>query len=215
MKDERVFREFEIKCGDESVFVPSLFVPILTGGMVQIGESSALDNILVIPSVTSSVVERFMNAAFGLDHDDKNDKEIVSSFPWIDWTKFETVLLGKNEPHRRLEDHDYFSQSGFVKFIVDDIVQDALDKSAKPSKLPTNLLKTKTEPCSICGKVLHDKKSLKKHVNTIHLNIKPHACQVCQKRFPVRNELLDHVRTVHDKIKVRELSKKRAFNNTI
>ena len=55
--------------------------------------------------------------------------------------------------------------------------------------------------CPICGKVLSDKKNLKKHADVVHMNIRNHACDVCGKKFIVKNDLLDHKRTVHDKIK--------------
>jgi len=55
--------------------------------------------------------------------------------------------------------------------------------------------------CPICGKILSDKKNLKKHADAVHLNIRKHHCTACGKRFSARNDLLDHVRAVHDKVK--------------
>jgi len=55
--------------------------------------------------------------------------------------------------------------------------------------------------CPICGKILSDKKNLKKHADAVHLNIRKHNCTSCGKRFSARNDLLDHVRAVHDKVK--------------
>ena len=54
--------------------------------------------------------------------------------------------------------------------------------------------------CPICGKILSDKKNLKKHADAVHLNIRKHNCTTCGKRFSARNDLLDHVRAVHDKV---------------
>ena len=54
--------------------------------------------------------------------------------------------------------------------------------------------------CPICGKILSDKKNLKKHADAVHLNIRKHNCTSCGKRFSARNDLLDHVRAVHDKV---------------
>ena len=54
--------------------------------------------------------------------------------------------------------------------------------------------------CPICGKILSDKKNLKKHADAVHLNIRKHHCNTCGKRFSARNDLLDHVRAVHDKV---------------
>ena len=54
--------------------------------------------------------------------------------------------------------------------------------------------------CPICGKILSDKKNLKKHADAVHLNIRKHHCTACGKRFSARNDLLDHVRAVHDKV---------------
>ena len=55
--------------------------------------------------------------------------------------------------------------------------------------------------CPICGKILSDKKNLKKHADVVHLNIRKHHCTACGKRFSSRNDLLDHVRAVHEKVK--------------
>lgn len=55
--------------------------------------------------------------------------------------------------------------------------------------------------CSICGKILSDKKNLKKHADVVHFNIRNYNCDTCGKRFIARNDLQDHVRAVHQKIK--------------
>jgi len=55
--------------------------------------------------------------------------------------------------------------------------------------------------CPICGKIVSDKKNLKKHADAVHLNIRKHHCNACGKRFSARNDLLDHIRAVHEKVK--------------
>ena len=62
------------------------------------------------------------------------------------------------------------------------------------------ILENANVECPICGKILSDKKNLKKHADAVHLNIRKHNCTTCGKRFSARNDLLDHVRAVHDKV---------------
>jgi len=55
--------------------------------------------------------------------------------------------------------------------------------------------------CAQCGKILHDKFSLKKHEQIVHMKIKNFSCDKCDKKFGHKVDLLDHVRTIHDKVK--------------
>jgi len=58
-----------------------------------------------------------------------------------------------------------------------------------------------TSQCAQCGKILHDKFSLKKHEQIVHMKIKKFACDKCEKKFGHKVDVLDHIRTVHDKVK--------------
>ena len=64
--------------------------------------------------------------------------------------------------------------------------------------------RTSGAACPICGKVLADRQSLRRHEDAVHLNIRPHGCGECPKRFSARRDLLLHVRAVHEKVKVND-----------
>ena len=74
-----------------------------------------------------------------------------------------------------------------------------IDNKPRERKLPE---KKRSRECRICGKVLYDLHSLKKHEDVVHFNLRPHECTKCLKRFSVKNDLHDHVNAVHKKIKV-------------
>eukprot|EP00090_Calanus_glacialis_P022945 TRINITY_DN35314_c0_g1_i1.p1 TRINITY_DN35314_c0_g1~~TRINITY_DN35314_c0_g1_i1.p1 ORF type:complete len:448 (-),score=80.34 TRINITY_DN35314_c0_g1_i1:40-1383(-) len=67
-----------------------------------------------------------------------------------------------------------------------------------PSKTISN---KETSQCAQCGKILHDKFSLKKHEQIVHMKIKNFTCDKCEKKFGHKVDLLDHIRTIHDKVK--------------
>ena len=51
--------------------------------------------------------------------------------------------------------------------------------------------------CEYCD--YSTKNSLKKHVNSVHLNIKPVQCEVCDKKLRSNIQLKLHIRSVHQK----------------
>ena len=51
--------------------------------------------------------------------------------------------------------------------------------------------------CSLCGKVLKTKETLKKHKSNVHSDHRPFPCLQCPSRFKVKQALLDHVSFVH------------------
>ena len=55
--------------------------------------------------------------------------------------------------------------------------------------------------CNECGVAFVEKRSLKSHMNSVHLNIKPFKCEHCQSAFVVDAELKRHVGRVHLKEK--------------
>jgi len=61
--------------------------------------------------------------------------------------------------------------------------------------------KISTSQCAQCGKILHDKFSLKKHEQIVHMKVKNFKCFHCVKKFGRKVDLIDHVRTVHEKLK--------------
>jgi len=58
-----------------------------------------------------------------------------------------------------------------------------------------------TSQCAQCGKILHNKFSLKKHEQIVHMKIRNFTCAKCDKKFGHKVDLLDHIRTIHDKLK--------------
>jgi len=58
-----------------------------------------------------------------------------------------------------------------------------------------------TSQCAQCGKILHNKFSLKKHEQIVHMKIRNFSCTKCDKKFGHKVDLLDHIRTIHDKLK--------------
>ena len=60
--------------------------------------------------------------------------------------------------------------------------------------------------CSICEKVLSDKKALKKHIKFVHQKIKSYECSICCKRFVSITLTERHKKQVHERIKNFECS---------
>jgi len=108
----------------------------------------------------------------------------IKQFPFINWELF----------------------SSRSKIVVPSMIK-ADENESEVNQEPTEETDTDQVPedtnveCPICGKILSDKKNLKKHADAVHLNIRKHHCTACGKRFSARNDLLDHVRAVHDKVK--------------
>jgi len=78
-----------------------------------------------------------------------------------------------------------------------DTYDDNCDQSDSLRSLPIKEI----SQCAQCGKILHDKFSLKKHEQIVHMKIKNFSCEKCDKKFGHKVDLLDHVRTIHDKVK--------------
>ena len=76
------------------------------------------------------------------------------------------------------------------------------DNKTKLKSCQLLVVSTRSSTCTICGKILCDKFSLKKHVDTVHLTIRPFECFFCQKRFIIKSDLEAHVTNIHEKKKV-------------
>ena len=57
--------------------------------------------------------------------------------------------------------------------------------------------KQKCFTCSVCGKVLKTKETLRKHKNIVHCDDRPFPCPQCASRFKVKQALLDHISFLH------------------
>lgn len=53
------------------------------------------------------------------------------------------------------------------------------------------------QSCEYCGKVFKQKKNLKDHIDSFHLNKNPFKCDSCGKGFPTKHRLSDHVVAHH------------------
>ena len=95
----------------------------------------------------------------------------VQKFPFVNWKLFISMVC--------IENKENVSETNSATHIEED----------------------SSVECPICGKILSDKKNLKKHADVVHLGIRKQHCTACGKRFSSRNDLLDHVRAVHEKVK--------------
>ena len=99
------------------------------------------------------------------------DEDIIHKMPFVDWNKFKLIKVKEKS-----------SQTS-----VDKILTIEKNTSRKNTTTSANSTTTandqKTElVCKICGKVLSDKKNLKKHIDVVHFNIRRHNCDICDKR---------------------------------
>jgi KRAB domain-containing zinc finger protein len=81
-----------------------------------------------------------------------------------------------------------------------------ISKNLKPiqellSQKPNNLIEADQEldsqKCKICGKMLYDKYSLRKHIKVVHEKLKPFECLHCKKGFGTKQNLTYHLYSVH------------------
>ena len=116
-------------------------------------------------------------------------QSLCEALPWINWGKWLSSVKLKaasGHPQPALKRFEPKEQNVGVE------LNDKGDIKKKP----------KPRQCSICGKQLYDRHSLKKHQDLVHFNIRKFACDQCPKRFGMPADLKDHVTNVHDKIKV-------------
>ena len=106
----------------------------------------------------------------------------LKQFPFVNWKLFSSSRIVVPSMTKEDENESEVNQEPTEETDTDQVLED------------TNV------ECPICGKILSDKKNLKKHADAVHLNIRKHHCNTCGKRFSARNDLLDHVRAVHDKV---------------
>jgi hypothetical protein len=149
------------------------------------------DSWLALPDASVEDVDNAVRFFSASHYDDAADEQLLvpgslcSTLYWINWKKWldcdktSEIITGQNPAAKRSKAAPKFSSS---------------------SKRPRRIRHC---DCSICGKTLYDKHSLKKHQDVVHFNIRPHGCPVCQKRFSVANDLRDHVAAVHAKEKVK------------
>ena len=55
--------------------------------------------------------------------------------------------------------------------------------------------------CFICGDTFSEKKSMQKHVDSVHEKKRPYMCPICSQTFPENRNLKRHIQAVHEKLK--------------
>ncbi len=73
--------------------------------------------------------------------------------------------------------------------------------STTPCDFPLPTASRGKVKCPICGKMLHDSRTLRRHEDSVHLNIRPHGCPHCSKRFSCASGLREHVMAIHERVK--------------
>ena len=168
-----------IKCeNDEKLATSRLLFALLLQPELRTELLTNENSYLVLQDVSQSDVKQFVENVFfhkGLVND-----TFVRKFNFINWQLFRSHGI--------------------------DTETEVVEKELKECEMNGGGMKPNIElsspiECPICGKILSDKKNLKKHADVVHLNIRKHQCTVCGKRFILNNDLLDHVRAVHEKVK--------------
>ena len=189
-----VYCDFQLSCRDGAIRVPRVLIQILCQDsylLSAIAEVEQLEPCLLsMPEASVSDVRKVMRLFFS-NHEleevtfSEVPQSLCDALPWINWDKWlSSVRLRPVSAHAQLT----LIKRGGPKEMGEDIAK-------KPREKP------KPRQCSICGKKLYDRHSLKKHQDLVHFNIRNFACDQCPKRFGIASNLKDHVTNVHDKIK--------------
>ena len=211
--DEPGHRDFRIACSDGPVYVAKFLLEAISRKSFLLAHLAHDDSSLIIPDVSKSIVANFFENILSAEHCNSNllvSGDILSGLSWINWEEWqrkedipvpiltELCLTGPSLP----APHP-------IEPVLAPSQSTTLPKDLKPapSKFPrkkkdSTVVKSAKCTCTKCGKALCDKFSLKKHVDTVHLNIHPFECLVCQKRFILKGDLETHATNVHDKKKV-------------
>ena len=207
--DNDSLNDFAICCSDGIIRVPKLIMAGLAYDCSWLKDTllNETDSCLILPDAKIVNVRLLLNAMIGVNEELRLfDQVVLNTFSWIDWKKW---MINPQESFEVCTD------------IVDDILakvpismptdsttltsQAKADVSARGGRIIGSFGK-KIYKCQICGKILCDRHSLKKHEDAVHFNIRNHGCEFCPKRFSVRNDLNDHVTAVHSKVKVTNLT---------
>ena len=189
-----VYCDFQLNCRDGAIRVPRVFVQLLCQDSYLLSAIAEVERsepcLLSIPEASISDVRKLLRLFFA-NHEleevtfSEVPRSLCDALPWINWSKWLSSVKLKpiaSHPQPALKKREQQNNQ----------CEDFVKKSTK---------KPKSRQCSICGKKLYDRHSLKKHQDLVHFNIRNFACALCPKRFGVAAELKDHVTTVHDKIK--------------
>lgn len=156
---------------------------------------------LVLPETDKTdILWLLKNVVGNSKQDSVLGKDLRIKFPWINWELFHN----KNRPiHRDGSDLRTVTSVPELETCVKETLEEKTPIVKSNVLLPKQNVKhqMKKVQCLICGKVLCDKHSLKKHADAVHFNIRRYPCDFCQKRFSIRNDLRDHVQAVHNKVK--------------
>ena len=189
-----VYCDFQLSCRDGTIHVPRVLVQILCQDSYLLSAIAEVEQsepcLLSMPEASVSDVRKVMRLFFA-NHEleevtfSEVPQSLCDALPWINWDKWLSSVKLRPvfaHPQLALKKRDEPKEQG------EDIVK-------KPREKP------KPRQCSICGKKLYDRHSLKKHQDLVHFNIRNFACDRCPKRFGIAADLKEHVTSVHDKIK--------------
>ena len=188
------FRDFPVQCRNGITFAPRLIMIALFRGTHLFPVVSEEDDVcLILSDVTVSQFENGLKTIFyGLRSD--NVSTIMKIFSWIDWEPWRQVVTkeaSSTEPEIQQQQHE-------PEQVVGSILMDVIRSLPLKAKfLSKGGKKSERFKCRICGKLLADKNSLRKHEEVVHFNIRRFECNFCCKRFATKIDLEDHFNAIH------------------
>lgn len=188
-----VYCDFQLSCRDGAIRVPRVLLQILCQDSYLLSAIAEVEQsepcLLSMPEASVADVRKAMRLFFA-NHEleevtfSEVPQSLCDALPWINWKKWLSAVKLRPVP---AQPH----QLALIKEKPQEHQEEKQPLEKKP----------KSRQCSICGKTLYDRRSLKKHQYLVHFNIRNFACDQCPKRFGIAADLKDHVTTVHDKIK--------------
>ena len=195
--------DFQLSCRDGAICVPRVLLQILCQDSYLLSAIAEVERsepcLLSMPEASVADVRKAMRLFFA-NHEleevtfSEVPQSLCDALPWINWKKWLSAVKLRPVPAQP-------QQLQLIKEMPKEHQEENCSKQSLEKK-------PKSRQCSICGKTLYDRRSLKKHQYLVHFNIRNFACDQCPKRFGIAADLKDHVTTVHDKIKVSEQKKK-------
>ncbi len=218
--------DLQIQCCDGTINAPRL---ILAAALDNSPDNPLLEALaepesyLLLPHAAAKEVKGFLGALFFAGGStftmSKASLECLSGC--VDWSRWMTERREVAATTERKQRRSSASSHLISKAILEDVVGSlpleveairTINEQPYPKRYANSLLASAVlrQPkqgyggvgCPICGKVLRDRRNLRRHEDAVHLNIRPHGCDRCPKRFSARGDLREHVMAVHDKIKV-------------
>lgn len=148
------------------------------------------DSYIILEIEKEQIEEFYYNAYFS---EGLIEEKIARQMPFVDWCKFKTKLFTKTSPEVKT---NVLTPSTVKNEIKTNSASDVSKTKVTVANVKSTS-KSNTYPCLICGKILSDKKNLKKHADVVHFNIRKHSCSECGKRFITRRDLQTHFQSIH------------------